>query len=47
MKENEMRKIAEIINTAIVNAEDESKLNGLVKDVKELCSGFPLYQNII
>ncbi|MCU0332423.1 MAG: serine hydroxymethyltransferase [Ignavibacteriaceae bacterium] len=47
MKENEMRKIAEIINTAIVNAEDESKLNGLVKDVKELCSGFPLYQNTI
>jgi glycine hydroxymethyltransferase len=47
MKENEMRRIAEIINTAIDNAEDESKLDGLVKDVKELCSGFPLYQNII
>ncbi|HSW54690.1 MAG TPA: serine hydroxymethyltransferase [Ignavibacteriaceae bacterium] len=47
MKENEMRKIAEIINTAIDNAEDESKLDGLVKDVKDLCSGFPLYQNII
>jgi len=47
MKENEMRKIADIIKTAIYNAEDESKLDGLVKDVKELCSGFPLYQNII
>lgn len=47
MKENEMRKIADIIKTAIDNAEDESKLDGLVKDVKELCSGFPLYQNII
>ncbi len=47
MKENEMRKIAEIINTAIDNADDEPKLAGLVKDVKELCSGFPLYQNII
>jgi glycine hydroxymethyltransferase len=47
MKENDMKRIAEIINTAIDNAEDESKLDGLVKDVKELCSGFPLYQNII
>jgi len=47
MKENEMKRIAEIINTAIDNAEDESKLDGLVKDVKELCSGFPLYQDII
>jgi len=47
MKENEMKRIAEIINTAINNAEDESKLDGLIKDVKELCSGFPLYQNII
>lgn len=47
MKENEMRRIAEIINTAVDNAEDESKLDGLVKEVKELCSGFPLYQNII
>jgi glycine hydroxymethyltransferase len=47
MKENEMKRIAEIINTAIDNAEDESKLDGLVKDVKALCSGFPLYQDII
>jgi glycine hydroxymethyltransferase len=47
MKENEMKRIAEIINAAIDNAEDETKLDGLVKDVKELCSGFPLYQDII
>ena len=47
MKENEMKRIAEIINTAISNADDESKLDSLVKDVKELCSGFPLYQDII
>jgi len=47
MKENDMKRIAEIINTAIDNAEDKSKLDGLIKDVKELCSGFPLYQNII
>ncbi len=47
MKESEMKRIAEIINTAIENAENETKLNGLVSDVKEVCSRFPLYQNII
>jgi glycine hydroxymethyltransferase len=47
MKENEMKIIAEIINTAIDNSEDETNLDGLMKDVKELCSGFPLYQDII
>lgn len=47
MKENEMKRIAEIINKAISNADDESKLDGLVKDVKDLCAGFPLYKDII
>jgi len=47
MKENEMKRIAEIINTAIVNSEDETKLDGLVNKVKDLCSGFPLYKDII
>jgi glycine hydroxymethyltransferase len=47
MKENEMRRIAEIINKAIENAENEPILDGLVKDVKDLCSGFPLYKDII
>jgi glycine hydroxymethyltransferase len=47
MKENEMKKIAEIINNTVNNAENESILDGLVKDVKELCSGFPLYKDII
>ena len=47
MKENEMKKIAEIINLAINNAENESNLDAFVKDVKELCSGFPLYKSII
>jgi glycine hydroxymethyltransferase len=47
MKENEMKRIAEIINTAINSADDESKLDGLVKDVNDLCSGFPLYKDII
>ena len=47
MKENEMRRIAEIINKAIENAENESNLDGLVNEVKDLCSGFPLYKDII
>lgn len=47
MKEQEMIRIAGIINTAINNAEDESKLDGLVNDVKDLCSGFNLYKDII
>ena len=46
MKEKEMKRIAEIINTAITNSEDETKLNSLVNEVKELCSGFPLYKDI-
>ena len=47
MKETEMKNIAEIINAAITNAENESKLDALVKDVKDLCSGFSLYKEII
>jgi glycine hydroxymethyltransferase len=47
MKETEMKRIAGIINTAIESADDESKLASLVNEVKELCSGFPLYKDII
>lgn len=47
MKENEMKQIAGIINTAINCAEDETKLGSLVNEVKTLCSGFPLYKDII
>jgi len=47
MKENEMKRIAEIINTAINNADDEAKLDSLVKEVKDLCAGFPLYKDIL
>jgi len=47
MKENEMKRIAEIINTAVANAENESVLDSLVKNVKDLCSVFPLYKDIV
>ena len=43
MKENEMNRIADIINTAIQNFDDEEKLEGLKTEVRELCNGFPLY----
>ncbi len=46
MKEAEMIKIASIINDVINNFEDEKKLDELLVDVKELCSGFPLYQEL-
>ena len=46
MKEAEMIKIASIINDVINNFEDEKKLDELLADVKELCSGFPLYEEL-
>ena len=41
-----MIRVAEIINEVINNFEDEKKLDELLEDVKELCSGFPLYQEL-
>jgi len=46
MKENDMKKIAEIINTVINDHENEPKLEALKNDVKEMCSGFPLYRDL-
>ncbi|MFC2103011.1 serine hydroxymethyltransferase [Bacteroidota bacterium] len=43
MKENDMIKIADFINTAINNFDNDEKLSGLKQDVKNLCSGFPLF----
>jgi glycine hydroxymethyltransferase len=43
MKENEMSRIADIINTAIQNHDNDEKLEGLQIKVRELCYGFPLY----
>jgi glycine hydroxymethyltransferase len=47
MKESEMNKIADIINRAIISNEDEVKLNDLQAEVKTLCSGFPLYKDLM
>ena len=46
MKENEMSRIADIINTAVQNFDNEEKLEGLKTEVKELCSGYPLFSEI-
>jgi len=47
MKETEMMRIAEIINSAIVNYENDSKLESLQEEVKNLCFGFPLYKELV
>ncbi|MGE5410996.1 MAG: serine hydroxymethyltransferase, partial [Clostridiales bacterium] len=47
MKENEMDAIAGFINRAICNFEDEKALAIIRDEVKVLCSGFPLYADIV
>lgn len=46
MKEPEMDQIAELINRAIINYENESELNKIKEEVKTLCSKFPLYPEL-
>ena len=46
MKENEMIKIAEFINQAVANFEDEKKLDEIKSEVKNLCTQFPLYSEL-
>jgi glycine hydroxymethyltransferase len=47
MKENEMNTIAELINEAINNLNNDKKLEQLKTDVNELCSEFPLFSESI
>ncbi|OGU93957.1 MAG: serine hydroxymethyltransferase [Ignavibacteria bacterium RIFOXYB2_FULL_36_7] len=46
MKENEMKLIADFMNVAINNFDDDNKLEKIRHDVKQLCSGFPLYADL-
>jgi glycine hydroxymethyltransferase len=46
MKEKDMQVIAGFINDTINNFEDESRLNKIMEDVKQLCSKFPLYTDL-
>ena len=47
MKEEEMKEIAHLIDTAVKNNEDESKLSSIKQEVKELCLRFPLYPELL
>lgn len=46
MKENEMCKIAEMINETINNIESDKKLEEIKQDVIKLCADFPLYPEL-
>ncbi len=46
IKEPAMLQIADFINKAITNADDETILATIKSDVKELCSNFPLYPEL-
>ena len=46
MKESEMVKIGELITEVLQNPDDEAIKNSVKKEVKLLCSKFPLYENI-
>ena len=43
MKENEMKRIGEFINKALINLENESVLSAIKSEVREFCSVFPLF----
>ncbi|MBN2571445.1 MAG: serine hydroxymethyltransferase [Ignavibacteriales bacterium] len=47
MKEGEMEVIADFINRAINNADNEQELVKIKNEVKEFCSKFPLYPELI
>lgn len=46
MKESEMEKIADFINRAIENFENESELVNIKEEVNSLCAKFPLYPEL-
>jgi glycine hydroxymethyltransferase len=47
MKEKEMEIIGDLINKALMNAENHEVLSAIKNDVKNLCSGFPLYPELV
>lgn len=46
MKESQMEIIAELINKAVINSENDEALTKIKSEVKALCSGFPLYSEL-
>ncbi len=47
MKEEEMKKIAELIDKVLSNIDDEKTIEKVREEVKELCSQFPLYDDVL
>ena len=45
-KEEQMVQIADLIDSAIKNVEDEALLRSVKRDVKYLCEKFPLYSEL-
>ncbi|MGI6096725.1 MAG: serine hydroxymethyltransferase [Dethiobacteria bacterium] len=45
MQDQEMVHIAELINTALENRDNDVKLVGVRKEVRSLCDAYPLYRN--
>lgn len=43
MGENEMKKIVQWIDNALLNHDDDKLLSGILSDVNSLCSNFPIY----
>ena len=43
MGENEMKKIVQWIDKALLNHDDDKLLSGILSDVNSLCSNFPIY----
>jgi glycine hydroxymethyltransferase len=46
LKEGEMKQIADWINRAIINRNDQDEINWIRKEVKKLCDQFPLYPDL-
>lgn len=46
MKQEHMDKVVEYIDRALMNADDESKLEGIAKEVNAFMKGFPLYPEL-
>lgn len=46
MKEEQMVRIAELIDSAIINFENDGELSKIKQDVKSLCADFPIYSEL-
>ena len=47
MKEEEMKKIVELIDIALSNPESDELLTNITNEVRELCDNFPLYKDLL